>query len=682
MSRRATTFDQLLASATPAHVVVAKVTISERIVSWTATAGQTITWQALITQRTRIHSFRTITSATSTTTDTNSPVTTSLTSRASVALVNSNPGSFFFDPSTSTLYISLADSSTPNGKIVAAWFTLYFSNGSADARDNLVDTDDNQYYPLLRAVPNTSKSAQDPFRGLIELSGGNLVLANGPGGLDTLMSLYVWEQGTVTIHYGGDDLPLVLYGQLFKGTIQDKAWTEQTVTLILKDASEDLLTEIPVTKYASGDGDVSVTYTLGAPSGAPATVSKRPSQIGPVSIPFGQPKPLAFGDKLEGIRPILLSAAATTGTFNAEAIYSLAGLPIASVESVTVGSQTLALGEVNAAAKFRWYYDLTTAQLYIATLSDVTEPLNAATDAVSANFSGHLTASGEVMDNFADIVSKLFELAGISTPIDATTLSQSRFLCNLYKARIYITTLTPLREVLEGILRSSLSHLYIDNSGSYRFETWMPSVKDEVAIEEVAGEFREITVSTEAQRIFPTVIVAYGYNPSRGNFQGGFYLSEQVRRPEAIGLVARDIPYVLTESYLSDKDSAFILATRLARISHRPVLVAEIRTRTKSINHELLKRVVLQKSRLPTSTAGSDMHAQVISISRDLEGFGVTLTLDDQRTIGSQAFIGADGTLEWSAATEEEWLTNGFWTDNEGYADAADPSSYGRSRYF
>lgn len=679
MAGEPTTFADFVKYHAPGCVVLAQVEAFERLYTWTATAGRTVTWQADITQHTTIHSFRTVEKVRVTDPDIDPPAPVQLTSRASVALVDANPGSFHFDPATSIAYVSLADNSTPNGKITSVAFTLYFTSGPPDAGSIFVDSDDNTYVPLVVGVPNSSRNVQDPFAGVVTTGGGDLRLISASGDYDDLFSSYIWEDGHVEIRLGGDRLPFSQYNRLFTGTTQNKTWNEREFVLSLKDGNEQLKTDVTSVVHAEADADVSTTYTLGAPVGATARLTKNPSQIGESKIPIGEPKPIGYG-VLEGIRPVPIAVGEATGTFNAEGVFCLTGHSIMSVESVTVGSHTVTRGQEDDDAKFHWHYNLASGLIYIASLADVTDPVSVARDLVSVNFTGKpITATGGVMDNFADIVEDLLDHAGITTALDSAVLARSRFLCNLFAARIYISSKRQVREILDKICVSTLAYFYLSNAGEYRFDVWAPSVQSEVTLTEASGDFVSISAVTQADRLFTRVQVEYGSNPSR---DGGEFLTEEVRRPEAVGVVDRDLPFVVEETFLADKESAFVLGTRYARFFEKPAAVFEIETKLKPVALDLVSRGIIEKARLPIKRPGADMHFCIIGMTRNLQTFLTRLTVDDQRVIGSQAFIAADNSLAWTAATEDERDTTGFLTDANGYIDPSIPASRGRSRYY
>lgn len=672
----------MIAYHAPGCVILADVGAFEKLLTWTKTPDQTITWQATVEQRTAIHSFRVVDSVRVTDPDISPPAPQKLTSRASVTLVDENPASFCFVPETSTIYISLTDSTSPNGKIVSIGFPLHFTSGPPDAGTIFVDPDDNTYYPYITGVPNSSRTVQDPYAGVVVTGGGDLTLATAAGDFDALFANYIWEDGEVSIYLGGDNLPFEQYELLFFGKTQNKRWTHGGIALSLKDANEQLKTNLTSSKHGNGEGDVSTTYTLGGPTGAPSFVTKTPSQIGEIKIPFGQPKPVAYGE-LEGIHPTPIAVAETTGTYNAVAVFCLAGHSITPVTSVTVGSQTISLGEANTSAKFHWYYNLESALIYIASVTDVDDPVSVARDTVSVTFGGKPDpVTGETMTNFADIVADLLTTAGITTELDTAVQARSRFLCNLYKARIYIQDKRQVREILDKICISTLAYFYLSNAGKYRYDVWAPSVQSEVTLTEASGDFLSISASTQADRLFTSVQVDYGYNPSRANFQGGFHLTEEVRRPESVATVDRDLPFNVPETYLADKSSAFILGSRYARFFARPAVMYEIETKLKPMAKDLAARMLIEKARLPVERSGADLHACIISMTRNLGTFRTRLTVDDQRVIGSQAFIAANSTLTWTSATEDERDANGFWTTSDGYIDTDTPASRGRSRYY
>jgi hypothetical protein len=260
MTYRATTYAKLLESACPGLVVVAQIGVHQIINAFTLTSGKTITYECPIVQNRTAHGDKYVTSVTVTTQSSVSTDATpirneptlrsvepeSLTERTSIALVEANPGSFFYDGTVSKVYVSMTNSADPWARHIAVGFMIYVTTGDAISPSaKFIDDQGNQYWPYLSSIPSTRKSVSDPFYGVVQQSTGTLVLLAGTGNLDSAWADYIWEHGTVKILMGGDSLPFSQYTGPGTFRISGTRWSDVGFELSLSDASADLLVTIP-----------------------------------------------------------------------------------------------------------------------------------------------------------------------------------------------------------------------------------------------------------------------------------------------------------------------------------------------------------------------------------------------------------------------------------------------------
>lgn len=688
MANRAATYAKLLQQQAPGLIVVAQIGIHERVVSWTATSGRSITYEATIEQRPSAHNVKTITAvkvaqqetlSTDATPVSNEPTVraitpTSLTSRASVALVDANPGSFHFDPATSILYVSMSDSGSPLARYILAAFTLYVTTGDPfTAGAPFVDTDGNQYWPYLAGVPSTRKAVTDPFFGVVQQGTATLVLAGASGGLDAIFASYLWEQGSVSVLMGGDSLPFSEFTGPPQFRIFAKRWSDRELILELSDAAEDLRRPVPRDVFVAADASTSRTYYRGAGDVFSASITATPvsveSTAATTRIPIGFPKRVAYGRQVN-IEPLPLALSSSSGGY---AILHLTRHPNYQIESVTMGSETDTDGD---GTTFDWYATEEKDQILI----DCAAGYIPADQTFRVTFTGKKDTDGYPIDQFADIVEDLVEVeAGLPVGMDEADLDLSRFHGNLYTASLYLTEPTQLVDVIDAICRSTLAYFYVGDDDEYHYVIWYPNLANAQTLDEAWGDFLDIQATTDISRLYQAIFVEYAKDEGR---IGGEYLTLQVMRAAAAGiLIERPASFTIQASLLADETSAFVLGNRYARFCLDPAYVVTVRSKIRPMSYDLLTRADFTRDRLPMPT-GLTLHGQVIELERDFNGFETRLVIDDQRVVGSQAFISSDGTLAFSAATTEQRRINGFWTSDDGFAVTGDGAAFGTSRYW
>lgn len=352
---RATTYAQLLADKAPGCQILAQVGAFELITSWTAAGGgYTNTWKKTITQRQHIHNFRTIRTVTFGDPALNPPVAVTLAVQTSIANVDANLGSFYFDASASILYVSLAAAANPNNQKAYAGFNLYFSTGDPHqaGRCFIEETTQTVYYPYICEAPGTTKALEDPFIGSITTGTATLGLASATGLLDAIWRLYVWQYGTVVVMFGGADLPLSEYATLFTGSTSDKSWNDGVARLHLVDGCDPLLATVAGASVVSADitnliaytGDGSYGYGYQAASSQYSGFTVDATTVwGGATAPLqvvevGQPKPIVYG-VVKGF-PAQLVSMDTTNTTKQIAIVCLNDTGYRNITQVYVGGLT------------------------------------------------------------------------------------------------------------------------------------------------------------------------------------------------------------------------------------------------------------------------------------------------------------------------------------------------------
>lgn len=670
----ATTFAALIAEQAPEIVALVEVNAGQQFTGWALTSG--IVYEVAVGQLPAVHSFRTIASC--------KADGVALTQRSSIATVQANPGSFWHDTSAGKLYVSMSDSGTPADNIVVGDFTLYWSGGHP-RRGGAVVFNGNVYYPHLDAesLPRVKMQTADPYFGTAITSAGTISLMNDGGGFDVLAVRYVWQDRSITIKLGGDDLPYSEYATIYTGIVQDIGWTEQRFTLHTRDANEDLLVDVPSTLLASAD--VTTNYNFRwtfsytnqrieirdgrIVSDMPLT--RKATDVdadAATKVPLGKPKPILYGvcKKVSGI---LLAQS------NTEIMVMVAGHAIRDIMAIYVDGvkKTSATGSPDDFA-----VDVDNGIVLAR------EPIVGGIGSKVLDFDvdGIANTDGTSMDNIADIINDLVVTRGaVTTALDATALDEARFHAGVFKANYRIETRTTLREALEPLLQSAIAYFYLTRSGTYKLVVWAPDQASEVELSDASGDVLDLDVMMDAGRVFKSVTVGYDQDARRS---GDSYLRTTATRTETKAITPRAVVFAI-DSVCGNQGSAEMLSNRLARFGSKPVRLSQLTTRLKLLNYDLAQPVVINRTRVPKD-ATTKVHGRTLSMELDAIALTQTLLIDDNRVMREvpyQAFIKANNTaLTWAAATAEERILNGFWTEDNGRVVAADASTYGASRYY
>lgn len=707
MSWRAATLLQLIEKLAPELWVAAQIRAYEPVIGWSAAAGRAITWQATIPQYLYSHNWREIdrvrlvdpaSKRAASVFVSASDVPTlyqaqgvSLAARASVALVDANPGSFFHDQVAGLLYVSMPDSTPPFAKFLYAGFQLYTWSGSVTPGAELVDPDGNTYFPYLVSVPSISKSVGSAFWGIIQQGSGQVVIAVASGALDDAFGRYLFDYGEVRVILGGDDLPWSECAKFEIGRTQSFAWNENACQLNVADAMNDLDVDIPRALFTAADATQRLTFYVGGDQGE-AEVLKAPVDIEPAALSTrlrpSQPKPLAIGYNINVAPPPMALS-------KGEGMWCLAHHPNDAVLSVRCGAESV--GASGVGVTFEWSITADASVLYVRALTPTdaqlaalavtlglasVPPLVVSAAQIAVTLRGLRGADGLMMRNFADIVRYLVNTAGgASASFDETILAQSRFFANCFRPRKYITSTVKLSAVLDEIMRSTLAYLYLTDAGAYAYRVWHPSLSGEAVLDEAAGDFLRYGAQKDAVRLYQSVLALYGYDPQRQDGGPAWERTEASRAESVAVALGRTVPWNVGETWLEDEPSAFVLCTRLARIAQTSGEKVTVESRLRPLLWDLLQPFTTEKARQPIAT-GRAMHLEVLKTTRSFQDFTVEVEADDQRLIGTQAFIAPDGSRAYGSMTDEERATMGVYTDDDGYPDSSRPQSWGTMRIY
>lgn len=169
------------------------------------------------------------------------------TQKASIALVDANAGSYFFDMTNKKIYVHTTGSDDPDGTTggkfdytLTAHFWLRF--GSQGLIFNA-----KYYYPRIsqNGLSDLKVSSRSIFFGIQTTGNGSLRLDNKDKFFDKLLKQYIWQYAPIYIFLGGDEMAYSDYKIVFKGTILDWGGGDSEITMTIKDHRSILTNDIP-----------------------------------------------------------------------------------------------------------------------------------------------------------------------------------------------------------------------------------------------------------------------------------------------------------------------------------------------------------------------------------------------------------------------------------------------------
>lgn len=177
---------------------------------------------------------------------------TAYTERTSIATVEANASSFWFDYYSRKLYVHASGSDDPAKYFLTGEFKIYFSNKED------IEFSNNFYYPLLKEenIPNISQEIKPYYEGNFSISAGTIKIINGKIDeenvehlFDKLYSKYIWRNSKAVLKHGEYSFSYSDYKVVFTGMIDKADCDDDLLTIFLRDFRDDARLAFPFNLY-------------------------------------------------------------------------------------------------------------------------------------------------------------------------------------------------------------------------------------------------------------------------------------------------------------------------------------------------------------------------------------------------------------------------------------------------
>lgn len=628
-----TAADWLSLTTTSRKVLATVSNVRETLVGWSrvgATTAYSVTWLSQTHSGQPKSAYRAITGVMIN--------GTALTSRASLALVQANASSWFWDSATSTLYVSSSSGASPSTfSWVGAVFSLYFST------DTIADSV--LYEPRVTGqLPTIRNEEYDLTLGATSSASGTLSLLNADGCFDDLAWKYAWHNATVTLAVGGGDMLLADY--VAAGTLQIVgAPAPKDDICVFQLRAFDNQTKARVFPLNTYGDDLNSQPNL--PADSPLL-----SQFLPMFWGFAYGIPATYIYTAGGYRYDVFGyyADPTVGT----AVYAVHRVTGA-VTSVTPVNASFGVALVDAVT-----YPTDTYDIYV--------------DAYNA--AGLTIASIPVI---------ILQSIGVpSTQINTAAFTAAAAIWPA-KLSVYVPggsapdVFVSVGEIFRQIEQSCLGRIYMGTDGRWTIDLYDPSVPlaANVLNEELMTVFAPNSTIQEAMA--QSMRVQYRYNVRTQGWQS-LTVSANPAAYQYQTTEVLNFPTCLTEEHY-----ATLLAGRLAWMNSLPTTRVVIDGPPVAITLKPRDKVRVIRQRAPGATgswADPGIGMEIEAVAARPSDCRAEVTVGNMRGIGGAVKVAApNGTADWSSASGLEKLIYGFALDNSTErADVSDASTFQQNR--
>lgn len=640
----------LVASNHPQRDLLLYLYPKQQLQGWTKTGGYTyvyeIAWDYMPTMGTYGKTYRALQSV--------KQNGTALTLQTSVADVDANAGSYYYDSTAKKIYVRCTDdlAADRSGVYIVATFKLHFSSGlGLNKRGKIFN---GVYYEPLFNAANLSaiESEQNDF-----LSGGmacgnlDIEIINSRRFFDSVWTAWSWKNAKVEILHGGESLPLTEYATIYTGYIQDEAWREDRVKFATVNWLDMLTRQIPVNPLF-GDN-----------------VADDDS---------GQRIPLLFG-RVTGIHPLCsndATADATEWTVADPDYQRLAAIEAVYDDGVLVGAGY-------------WTADLDNCKFTFSGYTPTGEVTCTAQGAVIGDIPGETSSDTTLMTNASDIIR--FLLLGVlgldSSQLDTAAFASSKANLSEYKLCKLVRAQKNMATYINQIESSVLGILYQTNAGLIAFDAFSPFYSADATLEtqEIAG-YEQTSPSeklyTGVQVYYAPIPVTESAESSDSDSDGDAYSVAEGTNSRARYVDGEEASYKRIYSWLADESSATYLKQRVLYLTNISMIQLDLVVNGLKLMACKPSDVLKISKAIAPSASGSmaDQYFQIISLSKELNAQQCSLVVDNFK--GGSAQVGiwcSDSAPAWASATEEERATQGFWCDDDGLPSPGDFTTANRS---
>lgn len=577
---------------------------------------------------------------------------TALTERASLASVQANASSWFWDSATSTLYVSSSTGANPSTfSWTGAVFELFFSTTAI--------ADDVMWEPrVVGALPTLSAEEYDLTLGVSSSASGTLTLTNGDGFFDDTAWRYAWHNATVAIAVGGGEMAIADYPAVGQLQIAGAPAPQNDVCTFELRAFDNQTRNraFPLTLYSDDP-----TMAAALPAASPLATQFMPMFWG-----------RAYGIPAHYCYQTTNGLGAHIGHFCFVDVTLEAAAVLTTCYAINRATNVVSLASAHADTTISGGLLLVNVDIFPTTVYD---------------FYVYATRSTEL--TVGAVASEILSLLGVpADKINATSFAA----CDAaWPATITLyvpggaapDVFVSAGELLRQLEQSCLGRIYVGDDGRWTMDIYDPSVPLSASVvpEELITAFAP---TSQIQEPMAKSIRVQYQHIVLNDFWGDFWRSVSVSaNAAAYEFQTTDVLTVAVP--IVEEHYATLLAGRLAWINSVPTIRVVLDGPPVCFTLKPRDKVRVIRQRGPGATgswADPGVGMEVEAVSKRPSDSRAEVTIGNMRGIGGAVKVAApNGTPDWASASDLEKLIYGFGLDNDTErADVSDASTYQQMR--
>lgn len=177
------------------------------------------------------------------------------TALTAVTTTSLSAGQYYHDRQNGVLYLRTSDSANPNGKFIVLTFKNFYSNFPCVAPHDLATGYRVEWLPYLRVTSSfgVELDSKDMIGFAVE-GAGKIDLVNEQSYWKPVFDKWTFENQRVDVYSWNRLLPITEAKRIYRGRIQAKSYSLDSITFSLKDLINELRAPVPLTDLSEASG--------------------------------------------------------------------------------------------------------------------------------------------------------------------------------------------------------------------------------------------------------------------------------------------------------------------------------------------------------------------------------------------------------------------------------------------